>query len=134
MVGVAQRDHFVAAPVEGGQENRRFVRLGAGTGEEDLVQLLRRHFADALGQFDLGADQKEGRGVDDAVELRLDRVVDLGNGVTADDGGDAAEEVEILPAIAIVQVLPFPGPDLDRLLVEERDAREERFPVAARST
>ena len=71
------------------------------------------------------------RGVGDAVELRLDRVVDLRDGVAGGDGGDAAEEVEVLLAGAVVDVLPLAAAQLDRLVVEEPDAREEALPVPA---
>ena len=67
----------------------------------------------------------------DAVELLLDRVVDLRDGVAAGDGGDAAEEIEILPAGAVVDELPLAAAQLDRLVVEEPDAGKEAFLVAS---
>ncbi len=69
--------------------------------------------------------------MDDAVELRLDRLVDLRNRVAAGDGGDTAEEVEVLPAGAVVDVLPLAPSELDRFGVVETDAGEEALPVAA---
>ena len=131
MVGVAEGDQLVAAAAEGGDEEGGLVRLGAAVGEEDLVQLRRGHRPDPLGQLDLGPDQEERAGVGDPVELGLDRLVDLLHGVAAGDGGDAAEEVEVLPAGPVPDELPLAPPQLDRLVVEEPDAREERFPVAA---
>ena len=67
----------------------------------------------------------------DAVELLLDRLVDLGDGVAGRDGGDAAEEIEVLLARAVVDVLPLAPAQLDRLVVEEPHAREETLLVAA---
>ena len=131
MVGVAEGDQLVAVAVEGGDQEGGFVGLGAAVGEEDLVELRRGHRPDALGQLDLGADQEEGRGVGDPVELRLDRVVDLGDGVAAGDGGDAAEEVEVLPSGAVVDVLALAAAQLDRLRVVEPDAGEEALLVPA---
>ena len=43
----------------------------------------------------------------DLVELRLDRIVDFGNRVSATDGCDATEEIEILPSLAVENILPL---------------------------
>ena len=69
--------------------------------------------------------------MDDAVELLFDRLVDLRDGVTGGDGGDAAEEVEVLLPRAVVDVLPLAAPQLDRLVVEEADTREQTLLVPA---
>src|SRR5262249_38893289 len=55
----------------------------------------------------------------------------LRNGMAARDGGDAAEEVEILAARPVVDVLPLAAPDLDRFGVAQADAREKTLLVAA---
>ena len=69
--------------------------------------------------------------MDDAVELLFDRLVDLRDGVAGGDGGDAAEEVEVLLPRAVVDVLPLAAPQLDRLVVEEPDTREQALLVPA---
>jgi hypothetical protein len=128
---MAECDQLVRLAIEGGDEKRGFVGLGAAVGEKDLVQPWRRHRPQALGQFDLGADQEERAGVDDAVELLLDRVVDLRDGMARGDGGNAAEEVEVLLARAVVDILPFATSQLDGVVVEEPDAREQTLLVPA---
>jgi hypothetical protein len=64
-----------------------------------------------------------------AVQLGLDRVVDLRDGVTARDRGDTAKEIEILPPLAVVEELALAPAQLDRLVVEQPDAGEEALAV-----
>src|SRR3954468_14941622 len=104
---MAQRDELVAVPTEGRNQECCLVRLGAAVGEKDFVELVRCHRADALGELDLRSNQKEGRRARDAIELGLDRVVDFGDGVATRNGGDAAEEIEILATSAVEQELTF---------------------------
>jgi hypothetical protein len=59
------------------------------------VQLRRRHRPLPFGQLDPGSDQKDDRGLGDAIELSLDLVADIGHAVAAGHGSDAAEKVEM---------------------------------------
>lgn len=131
MVGVAEGDQLVAVAVERRHQEGGLVGLGAAVGEEDLVQLGRGHRPDPLGELDLGADEEEGGGVDHPVELRLDRPGDLRERVPARNRGDTAEEVEVLAARPVVDVLPLAAADLDRGRVVETDAGEEALLMAA---
>src|SRR4051812_30191183 len=69
--------------------------------------------------------------MDHAIKLLFDRLIDLRNRMAAGNSRDPAEEIEILPARAVVHELALATPELDWLTEVQPDAGEEALFVAA---
>ncbi len=115
-IGVAQPHNVVGAGGHAREQDGGFVGFAAGIGEEALLQSAGRDLGDFFGQIDDGFVGVERRGVLQAVDLRLDLAGDLGIGVADGDGQDAAEEVEVLAAFEIPDVLHAGAVDDERVL------------------
>ena len=99
---MAQRDDLLRAGVDLRQHDRGLVGLGARGGEECSsaarpgVMRASRSASSTIGSVGI-----ERRDVPEAVDLRLDGVVDARVAVADRDGQDAAEEVEVLAAVGV---------------------------------
>ncbi len=124
---VLQGQQLAAPGGHPGQEDRSLVGLAAAVAEEALLQPARgdpgqplRQFHHRLGQVDV-ADVLQG------LHLVADPGGDLRVAVAGVDDRDARKEVQVLPAIAVIQVLAPPPHELYRLLVEVIQAGYDIF-------
>jgi len=102
---VAQGDDVVAAGGHAREKDGGFVGFAAGAGEEALLQVARGDLGDFFGEgHDVFVGIERG-GVLQAIDLRGDFAGDLGVAVADGDGQDAAEEIEVLVAVEIPEVL-----------------------------
>ena len=129
VIGMAQGDDFGGAGVAAGGEDGGFVGFGAAVGEERFAQ---RAGGRDLGQFLAPAPpaarwRRRWRRVRSlsiwAWTLALTVVVAVADA----DGDDAAEEIEVLVAIGVPDVLIFGMRDDQRFLEVMEDRREEEF-------
>ncbi len=124
---VLQGQQFAAAGGHPGQQDRPIVGLAAAVAEEALLQPARGdpgqplcQFHDRLGQVDV-ADVLQG------LYLVADPGSDLRVAVAGVDDRNAREEVQVLPAVAVIQVLAPPPHELYRLLIEVIQAGHDIF-------
>ena len=99
---MAQRDDLGGSRVELREHDRGLVGLRAGGREEALLQPPRRDPRERLGELHGRERRIERRDVREPADLRDDRRVDLLVGVADRDGQDAAEEVEVLVAVGVL--------------------------------
>ena len=130
-IGVAQRDDVVTWAGHAREQDRGFVRFGAGAGEEALLQFSGRDLGELFGERDDGFVGEKRRGVLELVDLRLDLRSDLGIAVADADGDDAAEEIEVFVALDVPEILHRGVVGDERMLVIIRDRRPEIFLVLA---
>ena len=114
----AQGDELAAARGDLGEQSRALVRLRACGAEEALLQCARSDACELLGEVDEVLREVDIADVLEGVDLLRDSGVDLGVAVPAVDDGDAREAVEILPPLAVVEVLHRAAYDLARVAVE----------------
>src|SRR5262249_33760188 len=112
-----------------GERDRGLVRFGAARGEEGLVELARREADELLGQIDDPEGRVERRDVPEAVDLRVERGVHALVRLAEADGEDATEEIEVAPAVEILEARALAALEDDALLVVVRDAGEEKLLV-----
>ena len=112
-------------------KNGGFVGFAAGVGEEAFLQIAGSDLRHFFGEIDDGFVGIERGGVLQAIDLRLDFAGDLGIGVADGDGEDAAEEIEILAAFEIPDVLHVGAVGDQRMLVEIGDGGPEVFAMLA---
>ena len=114
----AQGDELTAARGDLGEQCCALVRLCACGAEEALLQCARSDACELLGEVDEVLREVDIADVLEGVDLLRDSGVDLGVAVPAVDDGDAGEAVEILPPLAVVEVLHRAAYDLARVAVE----------------
>ena len=114
------------------ERDRRLVGLGAAGSEErlaGLADLAGREVEQLLRELHDPDGGVERRDVAEAVDLGVQRRVDLRVRLPDRDGQDAAEEVEVLAPVEILEPRALALVEADRLLVERADAREEELLV-----
>ena len=122
VVGIAQRDHVVIAGVSARHQQREIVGFGAGVDEVADFQIARHFRGELLGVFGDVRVQINRGGMLQHFVLLVGSVDHVRMAMTDADGDDAAETVEITPAIFIPDILPLAFHDHDRLFVIEEDA------------
>ena len=123
---MTQRDHFEVTGVHARYLDSSLVCLSAAVREEALGDLSRSDLSDFLGKCDDGFVGEESRSVLQLVDLRFHLRGNPRVGMTNRDGHDAAEEVEILVAIGIPEIL-HAGVICDERLREVRCDRWEKI-------
>lgn len=128
-----QCDNLAALPCNAGEQDRRFVCLCTGAGKEALLQFTRRDLRKLLRQRHDGFVGVQCGGVLKAVELLLDSGCDLRIAMPHTDGNDSPEEIEILIAFDVPQVLHRRTLGNERLLIIRGDCRPEVFIVLSQN-
>jgi hypothetical protein len=105
VVAVAQGVKLVVPGGQPGKRHGRVVGLGARAHQEDPVEAGRAAFGQGLGVHHLGLAQVPGRGVDQLLRLLLVGGHDPGVAVARRDRGDAADQVQVAPALVVPEVL-----------------------------
>src|SRR3954447_13975351 len=109
MVAVTQRDDLVVPREAARGKNGDFIRLGPAVREKRFREfLLRRDFGDALCQRNQWLRGEDGRHMLKRVQLRVNLRVHVGVAMPDGDGDDAAEEVEVLVPVRVINEL-VPG-------------------------
>ena len=130
VIAVAQGQHLVGPPGAAAQQEGGLGGLGARAHEEDLGIGDGRQRRYLLGQLDHGADEVQGRGVQDAARLLPDRLHHFRHGVAGHRGQDATEEVEVVPALGVGDHATLAGDKLQRFVVIEGEPRRQDLAVA----
>src|SRR5882762_493819 len=102
---VTEGHYVVAAGGHARDQDRCLVRFRSRTREKTLLQISRGNLCDFLSQsYDVFVRIERGR-VLQAVHLGIDLAGDLGIAVADGNGQDAAEEIQILAAFQIPEIL-----------------------------
>ncbi len=126
MVGVAQRHDFGTAGVASRRQNRGLVGFRAAIGEERLGELAPgRDLSQLLRERRLRLVGEHRRDVLQAIDLRVQLPVHVLIAVADADGDDAAEEIQILIAVGVPDVLILGPRNNERFLVVVEDGRKE---------
>src|SRR5581483_6120007 len=104
-VAMAQGYHFVIAGVDARKLDRSFIGFRSAVAEEALRDFARSNLRDLFRQRDDGLVWEQGRSVRDLIDLCLDLRCNARIRVADGNGDDAAEEVEILFALDVPQIL-----------------------------
>ena len=122
-VGMTQGHDLLAARVELRDHDGRFVSVGATRGEETLFDLSRTGLSQLFGELHHCGSHVKGRGVQEAVDLLLDRPRDLRDAVPQGHGENPAKKVEKLSSLSVFEAQAAPLGDHQRLLIVGRRAR-----------
>ncbi len=126
MIGVTQRDNLGRSGIAARGQNRGFVRFRAAVGEERFGQLsARRDLRQFLGQRRLRLVGEDRGDVLQPIDLRVHFPVHLFIAMADADGDDAAEEIQVLIAVGIPNVLILGVRDDQRFLVVVEDAGKQ---------
>ena len=128
-VAVAQREDVLALGMKLSEKNGSLVGLGAAVGKKRLLQFSRRHGGELFCEADVRFGGVERGNVLEPSGLLLDRAGDFVVAVPDADSDDAAEEIEILLAVKIVNVTAFRVVDDQRLVIVVGDAGKKVLPV-----
>ena len=115
-IGVAQCHYVEAARGHAREQNSGFVGLGAGIGEKALLQIPRSDLRDFLRQRHDVFGGVERRSVLQAVDLRAHFAGDFRIAVPHGDRQDAAEEIQVLVAFDVPEMLHLAAVSHQRLL------------------
>ena len=131
VVGMAQRHDLGVAGVAAGGEDGGLIGLGSAVGEETLGELaIRRDGGDLLGQSGLRLIGEHGGDVLQGINLLVDLGVDLVVAMAHAHGDDPAEEVQVLIAVGVPDILILGARDDQRLLIVMKDGGEEEFLIS----
>ncbi len=126
-IAMAQGDDVLALGVDLRQQHRGFVGFRAAVGEKRFFQSPGRDLRELFRQTHLRLVGIERRHMLNLVSLLVDRLGDSIVAVADADGENAAEEVEKLPPVGVINVLILRVVDHQRLVVISGHAREEIF-------
>ena len=129
---MAQGDDVLALGVDLRQQHRRLVGLRAAVGEKRFFQPPRRDLRQLFRQAHLRLVGVERRHVLHFVGLLVDRLGYFVVAMADADREDAAEKVQILLAVGVVDVLILGMIDDQRLVVISRDAARKDISSAFR--
>ena len=130
-VAVAEGDEVLPAGVHPRRDHGHFVGLRAAVREITFLQLPRSNLGHLFRQGDNGLSREERRSVLHAVDLRLDFLGNLGVRVPHADRDDPAQEVEVLPALDVANVLALGVVNHQRVFIVRGDAVEDVFLMLA---
>src|SRR5258707_817208 len=126
---VTQGHYVVAAGGHTRDQNRCLVRFRSGAGKKTLLQISGRNLCDFLSQsHDVFVRIKRG-GVLQAIHLGIDLAGHLGIAVADGNGQDSAEEIQILAAFQIPEILHLTAIGYQRTLIVIRNRRPQIFLV-----
>ncbi len=126
-IRMAKCHYVIASRGHPRNQDRRLVGFGPGTGEEALLQISWCNLCDFFGQcHDMFVGIQRGS-VLQAIDLCVDLAGHLGVAVADRNGQDAAEEIQILAAFEVPQILHFAAIRHQRPLVVIGDRRPQIF-------
>ena len=124
---VFEGDEFALACVDLGQEGGTLIGLSASGAEEGLLQVAGGDLGQLFGQVHEVFRQVDVADMLQGVDLLSDFLVDFRIAVAAVDDGDTCKAVQILLALAVIEVLHGAADELAWLLVEMGQAGHDVF-------
>ena len=130
VVRVTQRDDFRRPRVTARGQDGRLIRLGAAVCKEGFAQpAAGRDLGDAFGQCGLGLGSEDRGDVLQSVDLLVNPGIHFLVAMSDANGENAAEKVQILVAVSVVNILVFGARNHQRFLVVVEDGGEQKFLV-----
>ena len=125
----AQREEFVVLRINGGEEQRPFIRLGARRTKEGFPEVSRRDGGQPLRKEHEFFRQVDVADVLQGLDLLIEPVRDFGVAMAAVDDGNAGEAIQIFFPRVVEQILHGAAHQLRRLPVKVRKARHDILPL-----